>query len=116
MMDLQTKQRDHELFLAAIVEEEGDDPERVERALSERREYSKASYDHCHEWNDRFMQALARFPFVLHTACDDCLQADQSPTGALNREYEELAAAVSPELHLMVRWGARALSYRPDHP
>jgi len=114
-MDLRTKQRDHELFLAAIVEEEGDDPQRVEQALLERREYSKASYDHCHDWNDRFVQTLSRFPFVLHTACDDCLQFDQSPTENLSREYEDLAASVSPELHLMVRWGARALSYRPDH-
>lgn len=113
-MDLRTKQRDHELFLAAIVEEEGDDPSRVELALFERREYSKASYDHCHEWNDRFAQTLSRFPFVLHTACDDCLKGVQSPTGDLNREYEDLAASVSPELHLMVRWGARALIYRPD--
>jgi hypothetical protein len=114
MMDLRTKQRDHELFLASIVEEEGDEPARVKQALLERREYSKASYDHCHEWNDRFAQTLSRFPFVLHTACDDCLQVDQSPTANLNREYEDLAASVSPELHLMVRWGARALSYRPD--
>jgi hypothetical protein len=115
MMDLRTKQRDHELFLAAIVEDEGEDPARVERTLVERREYSKASYDHCNEWNDRFVQTLSRFPFVLHTACDDCLEADQSPTGKLNHEYEDLAVAVSPELHLMVRWGARALSNRPDY-
>jgi hypothetical protein len=114
MMDLRTKQRDHELFLAAIVEEEGDDPQRVEQALRERREYSKASYDHCHEWNDRFVQSLSRFPFVLHTACDDCLRADQSPTAILNRQYENLAVSVSDELHLMVRWGAQALSDRPD--
>lgn len=114
MMDLRTKQRDHELFLAAIVEEEGDDPGRVQQSLLERREYRKASYDHCHEWNDRFVQTHARFPFVLHTACDDCLQAEQSPTAILNRQYEKLALSVSEELHLMVRWGARALSYQPD--
>lgn len=115
MMDLRTKRRDHELFLAAIIEEEGDDPVRVEQALSERREYAKVSYDHCHEWSDRFIKTLVRFPFAIHTACDVCLEATQSPTGNLNREYETLAAAVSPELHLLVRWGARLLSYRPDH-
>jgi hypothetical protein len=115
MMDLRTKQRDHELFLSALVEEEGDDPARVAQALLERREYSKASYDHCHEWNDRFVQTLARFPFVLHTACDDCLRADQSPTAILNRQYESLVLSVSEELHLMVRWGAQALNCRPDH-
>ena len=56
MMDLRTKQKDHELFLVAIVEKEGDDVARIERALLERREYCKASYDHCHEWNDRFVR------------------------------------------------------------
>ena len=95
MMDLRTKGRDHELFLAAIIEEEGDDPERIEHALLGRREYSKASYDQCHEWNDRFAQTLSRFPFVLHTACDDCLRTDQSPTAILNGQYENLAASVS---------------------
>jgi hypothetical protein len=115
MMDLRTKQRDHELFLAAIVEEEGDDPERVERALRERREYSKASYDHCHGWNDRFVLTHSRFPFVLHTACDDCLRVDQSPTAILNRKYEDLVLSVSEELHLMVRWGAQALTYRSEN-
>jgi hypothetical protein len=114
ILDLRTKQRDHELFLTAIVKEEGDDPGQVERALLERREYSKASYDHCQEWNDRFMQTLSRFPFVLHTACDACLRVDPSPTGILNRQYENLAASVSEELHLMVRWGARALTDRSD--
>ena len=116
MMDLRTKQRDHELFLAAIVEEEGDEPAQVERALRERREYGKASSDHCHEWSDRFVQTRDRFPFVLHTACDDCLRPDESPTAMLNRQYEGLALSISTELHLMVRWGARALSYRSDRP
>lgn len=77
MMDLLTKQKDHEVLLAAIVKEEGDDPSRVERALLENREYSVPSYDHCQKWNDRFVQTHALFPFVLHTACDDCLGADQ---------------------------------------
>jgi len=115
MMDLRTKQRDHELLLAAIVEEEGDDPAIVEQALRDRREYDKASHEHCREWNDRFLQTHARFPFVLHTACDDCLRNDQSPTAILNRQYENLTLTVSEELHLMVRWGAQALVYRPDH-
>jgi hypothetical protein len=115
MMDLRTKRRDHELFLAAIVDEEGDDPGRVERVLLERREYSKASYDHCHEWSARFEQTNTHFPFVLHAACDDCLRADQSPTAILNRQYADLALSVSEELHLMVRWGAAALVYRSDH-
>jgi hypothetical protein len=114
-MDTRTKRRDHELFLAAIIEEEGDDPGRVEQALLERREYSKASYDHCHEWDDRFLRTLSRFPFVLHTACDECLSAEQSPTAEVHSRYEELAFSVSEELHLMIRWGARALSLRRGH-
>jgi hypothetical protein len=43
------------------------------------------------------------------------LRTDGSPTAVLNGQYEGLAAAVSQELHLMVRWGARAVTYRSDH-
>lgn len=108
-MDLRTKYKDHELQLSAIVEQEGDDAERVAKVMREHHEYEKASYDHCIEWSDRFYQTLAKFPFVIHTACDQCLRADDSPSAILNRQYEDLAAAVSEELHLMLRWGAIAL-------
>jgi hypothetical protein len=115
MMDVRTKVLDHTLYLEAVVEEEGNDPARVEAALREGPPFAKASYDHCNEWNDRFTQTHGRFPFVLHTACDDCLRAgDRSLSAILNRQYEDLAAEVSPELHLMVRWGAQALAGRSD--
>ena len=86
--------------------------------LLERREHGKAAYDHCHEWNDRFLETHSRYPFVLHTACDDCLRTCQSPTGTLNRHYgyEDLALSVSEELHLMVRWGARDLTRQGLRP
>ncbi|HEY1756074.1 MAG TPA: hypothetical protein VGG72_11800 [Bryobacteraceae bacterium] len=108
-MEVGTKRRDHELFLTAIVEAEGDDAAIVEQARLERREYEKASYDHCREWNERFYETLSQYPFVLHAACGTCLRSKESPTAILNRRYEELALAISDELHLMVRWGAQAL-------
>jgi hypothetical protein len=113
-MDVRTKQRDHALFLDAVVDDVGDEPLGVQEALRARRQYGKASEDHCYEWNTRFSATRDRFPFVLHTACDDCLELDDSPSAILNRQYEEVARAVSEELHLMVRWGARALGYPPD--
>ena len=114
LMDLRTKQKDHALFLDAIVNSEGDEPTRVEEALRAGHQYGKATEDHCDRWETRFAATCDIFPFVLHTACDDCLDSGNSPSGVLNRQYEEIAIAVSAELHLMVRWGARALSYRPD--
>ena len=114
LMDLQTKQKDHTLFLESIVGSEGDEPTRVEEALRSRRQYGKATEEHIEKWEKRFAATCDIFPFVLHTACDDCLNSSNSPSGAVNRQHEEIAIAVSEELHLMVRWEARALSYQPD--
>lgn len=107
-MDVRTKQRDHTLFLEAVVDEEGDTPRRVEEGLRARREYAKATDDHCRQWDKWFARTRRLFPFVLHTACEECLETGNSPSAVLNGQYEEIAMAVSGELHLMVRWGARA--------
>ena len=48
----------------------------------------------------------AQFPFVLHVACDSCLDSETSPSAKLNASYETLARAVDPsflELILQVR-------------
>lgn len=114
-MDLETRQKDHALFLEAVVDTEGDIPSRIEEALRARREYAKATEDHCRQWDERFATTRQLFPFVLHTACDECLESGNSPSGVLNSQNEEIAIAVSEELHLMVRWGARvANDYRTD--
>jgi hypothetical protein len=109
-MDLKSKRRDHELALSAIVEEEGDNPESVARALIERREYHSTINELREEWTNCFWETHATFPFVLHTACPDCLSTPNSPTALQNDRYEELARYVSSELHLMIRWGARILA------
>ena len=114
LMDLQTKQRDHALCLDAVVDGVGDEPVQVARALRERRQFGKATEEHCHEWDVRFAATHDLFPFVFHAACESCLESRDSPSGVMNRQYEEIASAVSEELHLMVRWGARAMSDRPD--
>ena len=112
-MDLRTKERDHALFLEAVVDEEGDIPPRVEEVLRARREYAKRTEDHCRQWGRRFARTRQLFPFVLHTACEECLETGNNPSAVLNDQYEEIAMAVSSELHLMVRWGARAVSDQP---
>lgn len=113
-MDVRTKERDHALFLEAVVDEEGDIPRRVEEALRARREYAKRTEDHCRQWGRRFARTRHLFPFVLHTACEECLETGHSPSAVLNGKYEEVAMAVSSELHLMVRWGARAMSEQAE--
>lgn len=114
LMDLRTKQKDHALFLKSMVDCEGDEPTRVEKALRSRRQYGKATEEHIDQWEKRFAATHDTFPFVLHTACDDCLKSSNSPSGMLNRQHEEIAISVSEELHLMIRWGARVLSYQPE--
>ena len=110
-MDLKTKQDDHALILEAVVDTEGDIPSRVEAALRGRQEYAKATDDHCWQWERRLVITRQLFPFVLHTACDQCLESgDNSPSGLLNHQFENVAIAVSEELHLMVRWAARMVS------
>ena len=109
-MDLQTKQKDHTVFLEAVVDTEGDIPARVEEALRAKREYAEATDDHCRQWDERFARTRQLFPFVLHTACEECLESSNGPSRVLNEQYEGIAIAVSEELHLMIRWGARVAS------
>jgi hypothetical protein len=106
-MDVQTKRQDHELFLRALVKEVGDRPDQVTWALRRGRAVAKASDSHLRKWQRRFELTLGRFPFALHTACDECLKSPSSPTAILNASNERLAKHVSEELHFLVRWASR---------
>lgn len=105
-MDVQTKYRDHTLYLRALVREVGEDPSMVTHALQRRCAISKGSDYHLRKWGLRYNRTLARFPFALHAACDECLISSSSPTGKLSAAYEQLALNVSDELHFLVRWAS----------
>jgi hypothetical protein len=105
-MDIGTKKLDHRLFLRGLVREVGNSPEQVTWALQNGRRVEKASYSHLRSWGRRFELTMARFPFALHTACNECLQSPTSRTAALSQRYETLAKGVSEELHNLIRWAA----------
>jgi len=106
-MDVNTKRLDHQLFLSALVKEVGDHPDQVTSALRTRYAVTKASQSHLRKWQRRFELTLARFPFALHAACDECLKDSSSPTAILSECYECLAKSVSDELHFLIRWASR---------
>jgi hypothetical protein len=109
-MDVETKRFDHKLFLRALVNEVGDDPDQVTRGLRRKCEVEKGSQSHLRNWSRRWELTMARFPFALHTACDDCLESVASPTAMLSASYEHLAHKVSEELHFLVRWASHVVS------
>ena len=59
------------------------------------------------EFRERFLTAVpetdARYPFVLHVACDACLTTADSPSAKLNEEFERLALNIDAKLHSAVR-------------
>jgi len=109
-MGVQAKGKDYGLSLLALARGVGDDPGQVTWGLRRRLAVRKASHAHVRKWERRFQLTMARFPFVLHTACDECLECPTSATATLNGIYEGLAKEVSEELHFLVRWAAHVMS------
>jgi hypothetical protein len=82
------------------VDAVGKDAEAVERAL---REDLKVPLSAEILRDSELAKSKKRFPFVQHIACDSCLTSEGSPSGQLNRAYEELALGISPIFHRVVR-------------
>jgi hypothetical protein len=103
-MDSRTKAHDHSVTLSQLCEDNGGKRKAIKSAL-ESGTISLAWTEQRANWEGMLNITRAKFPFALHTACDDCIAAgDLSATAALSKLYERLTLAVSPELHLMVRW------------
>lgn len=107
-MDLRTKRADDALFLRALVCEVGNDPSTLLEALKRRVAVERNEMP-AHHWRRRATLTLRRFPYALHAACNSCLESPNGPTALLSRDYEQLAGAVSPELHYLVRWASYLL-------
>jgi hypothetical protein len=91
---------DHDNFLSregnkalfrAIIQKVGSDPASVLKAL---RGDLKVAVENCAWEADNPVRTDAKFPFLLHIACDSCLNSGESPSGLLNRQLEELAQEV----------------------
>jgi hypothetical protein len=103
-MDNRCKAHDHSAALQQLIDDADGDPAEVEKALASGRGVL-AWTEERHEWDKRLDRTRAMFPYVLHTACDECLEAaNESPTAAINSLYRRVTLAVSPELDLMIRW------------
>jgi hypothetical protein len=108
-MDIQTKRRDHQLFLQAFSRDADGEPSRISESLRRKLYVAKTSESHLRRWHRRFELTAARFPFALHTACNNCLRSSSSPTAILSKNHERLSAAVSEELYFLVQWAANIL-------
>jgi hypothetical protein len=75
----------------AIIQKVGSNPANVLKAL---REDLKVAVDNCAWEADNPVRTDAKFPFLLHIACDDCLNSGESASGLLNRQLQELAQEV----------------------
>jgi hypothetical protein len=87
--------RNQHAFAAAIIGAVGKEANAVERALLDNLqvEILAESAD-----DPNILNTRERFPFVFHTACEECLSSDQSRTAELNSSYGELAMKVDRAL------------------
>lgn len=96
---LKSNQKLHLAFLAALVRKFGNDTQAIANAIKE-----DVGVD-VPEMEENFSdvsRTSALFPFVIHIACEACLQSDSSPTAALNSTYSSLIFHIDPAMHRTV--------------
>jgi hypothetical protein len=81
----------NQAFFQAIIKTVGNDPDKVLRAL---REDLKVEIENCAWESDNAVRTDTKFPFLLHIACDTCLDSDESPSALLNLQLQKLAEEV----------------------
>jgi len=86
-------------FLRAIVDTVGTDPKKVRTAL---RDDLKVEVPNEIMADPNRFRTDQRYPFLLHTACDLCLQDDRSPSSRMNADNEALALDLDPEFQRSV--------------
>jgi hypothetical protein len=83
-------------FAEAIISAVGRDASAVERALREDLQVEVPADTFC---DPNIVNTRERFPFVFHTACDECLSSDRSQSAGLNCSYEALALTIDRTSH-----------------
>jgi hypothetical protein len=78
-------------FFQAILKAVGNDPERVLKAL---REDLKVEIENCAWESDNAVRTDTTFPFLLHIACDACLDSNESPSAFWNLQLQKLAEEI----------------------
>jgi len=94
--DVATVDRFTKAFIAALVDKVGSDEKAVVRAIKQ-----DVGVDMPDEFYDlgNVPRTDAQFPFVLHVACDSCLNNTPSASALLNAEYGQLASELNLQLH-----------------
>ncbi len=99
-MDDATKSHDRSAALRLLIDTYGGDFAGVIRYLNGENTVETPHTTWKDAWEKRFDQTRCTFPFVIHTACDECLSAGmKSPTGQISDTYERLVKAAAPDLH-----------------
>jgi hypothetical protein len=102
-MDERTKAQDRSMALRQFVEARGGDFVKVKNALAAGETVPNCSTEIREAWDRRFERTRELFPFAVHTACDECLEAGiRSPTGLISQRYEEMTKIAAPDLHKAV--------------
>src|SRR5579871_1303260 len=80
--------------IAAYIRACGEDAEQIADALVKNRKVEmKWKHDKC------LSRATARFPFVQHVACEECLTSESSPSGLMNSAYGQLVEELDHHLY-----------------
>jgi len=81
-------------FLDAIVKKVGTDEKAIRKALRDDLQVEMPEPPGM----SNIPRTDAQFPFVIHIACDACLNSPASPTAILNEQYKNLASELDPQL------------------
>lgn len=107
--DQQAKSDFEHAVIAGYIRHFGNNPEEIALALREDR---KVPLDW--EPDRRLPRTAAKFPFVQHIACEECLKSDSSATGRLNSRFETVVKDEHPTLHAYLLATARRFQNNAD--
>jgi hypothetical protein len=100
-MDDKTKAFDRSATLRLLIDsKDGDYAALVAELVREHTTIPTPPTDRREAWDRRFDRTHDVFPFAVHTACDQCLEAgSKSPSDLLSRRYEAMVRVAAPDLY-----------------
>jgi hypothetical protein len=86
-------------FLHGLIAKVGSDERSIRRALEE--DVGVEMPDSMHQWTN-ISRTETQFPFVMHIACDSCLDSETSLSAKLNASYGQLAQGIDTAFHQLI--------------
>ena len=68
---------------------------------------NEEQYDHQTQIYRELISTREKFPFVIHQACEKCLNTSESPTSKLNTDFQEFCKKEEPGLYENILLGAK---------